>query len=124
MQKPFLQNANQFQLLPQQQQQQLLAQVQTQGNLGGSPMYGDMDPQRLSGLSRGALNTKEGQPAVNDGSIGSPMQSTSSKVRFPFQNHSLLLHYSYTQMHPNRFPVQNDKIISTRGAQEESYNIL
>ncbi|KAK5839579.1 transcriptional corepressor LEUNIG_HOMOLOG-like isoform X1 [Gossypium arboreum] len=78
VQKPFLQNANQFQLLPQ-QQQQLLAQVQTQGNLGNSPVYGDMDPQRFSGLSRGTLNTKEGQPTVNDGSIGSPMQSTSSK---------------------------------------------
>ncbi|TYI93612.1 hypothetical protein E1A91_D02G147400v1 [Gossypium mustelinum] len=78
VQKPFLQNANQFQLLPQ-QQQQLLAQVQTQGNLGNSPLYGDMDPQRFSGLSRSALNTKEGQPTVNDGSIGSPMQSTSSK---------------------------------------------
>nr|KJB30141.1 hypothetical protein B456_005G131200 [Gossypium raimondii] len=82
VQKPFLQNANQFQLLPQ-QQQQLLAQVQTQGNLGNSPLYGDMDPQRFSGLSRGALNTKEGQPTVNDGSIGSPMQSTSSKVSMP-----------------------------------------
>ncbi|OMO93050.1 hypothetical protein CCACVL1_06656 [Corchorus capsularis] len=79
VQKPFLQNANQFQLLPQQQQQQLLAQVQTQGNLGSPPMYGDMDPQRFSGLSRGTLNTKEGQPTANDGSIGSPMQSTSSK---------------------------------------------
>ncbi|KAB2090113.1 hypothetical protein ES319_A03G103900v1 [Gossypium barbadense] len=78
VQKPFLQNANQFQLLPQ-QQQQLLAQVQAQGNLGNSPVYGDMDPQRFSGLSRGTLNTKEGQPTVNDGSIGSPMQSTSSK---------------------------------------------
>ncbi|XVE84765.1 hypothetical protein DITRI_Ditri17bG0039000 [Diplodiscus trichospermus] len=79
VQKPFLQNANQFQLLPQQQQQQLLAQVQTQGNMGSSPIYSDMDPQRLSGLSRGTLNTKEGQPTANDGSIGSPMQSTSSK---------------------------------------------
>ncbi|TYI93613.1 hypothetical protein E1A91_D02G147400v1 [Gossypium mustelinum] len=82
VQKPFLQNANQFQLLPQ-QQQQLLAQVQTQGNLGNSPLYGDMDPQRFSGLSRSALNTKEGQPTVNDGSIGSPMQSTSSKMSMP-----------------------------------------
>ncbi|KAB2090114.1 hypothetical protein ES319_A03G103900v1 [Gossypium barbadense] len=82
VQKPFLQNANQFQLLPQ-QQQQLLAQVQAQGNLGNSPVYGDMDPQRFSGLSRGTLNTKEGQPTVNDGSIGSPMQSTSSKMSMP-----------------------------------------
>ncbi|XP_022733295.1 transcriptional corepressor LEUNIG_HOMOLOG-like isoform X1 [Durio zibethinus] len=79
VQKPFPQNANQFQLLPQQQQQQLLAQVQAQGNMGSSPMYGDMDPQRFSGLSRGTLNTKDGQPTANDGSIGSPMQSTSSK---------------------------------------------
>ncbi|KAE8695565.1 Transcriptional corepressor LEUNIG [Hibiscus syriacus] len=83
VQKPFLQNANQFQLLPQQQQQQLLAQVQTQGNLGNSPMYGDMDPQRFSGLSRGNLNTREGQPTANDGSIVSPMQSTSSKMSMP-----------------------------------------
>ncbi|KAG4207823.1 hypothetical protein ERO13_A03G093900v2 [Gossypium hirsutum] len=82
VQKPFLQNANQFQLLPQ-QQQQLLAQVQAQGNLGNSPVYGDMDPQRFSGLSRGTLNTKEGQPTVNDGYIGSPMQSTSSKMSMP-----------------------------------------
>lgn len=63
-------------------QQQLLAQVQAQGNLGSSPIYGDMDPQRFRGLSRGTLNAKDGQPIANDGSIGSPMQSTSSKVRF------------------------------------------
>ncbi|GLT52315.1 hypothetical protein SLA2020_256630 [Shorea laevis] len=83
VQKPFLQNANQFQLLPQQQQQQLLAQAQTQGSLGSSPMYGDMDPQRFAGLSRGTLNAKEGQITANDGSIGSPMQSTSSKMNLP-----------------------------------------
>ncbi|OIW01395.1 hypothetical protein TanjilG_02551 [Lupinus angustifolius] len=79
VQKPLLQSPNQFQLLPQQQQQQLLAQVQAQGNIGNSPMYGDMDPQRLRGLARGSLNVKDGQPIANDGSIGSPMQSTSSK---------------------------------------------
>lgn len=83
VQKPFLQSANQFQLLPQ-QQQQLLAQVQAQGNLGSSPMYHDMDPQRFRGLQRSNLNTKDGQLIANDGSIGSPtMQSTSSKVSFP-----------------------------------------
>ncbi|XP_030923895.1 transcriptional corepressor LEUNIG_HOMOLOG-like isoform X3 [Quercus lobata] len=76
VQKPFLQNTNQFQLLP---QPQLLAQVQAQGNLGSSPIYGDMDPQRFRGLSRGTLNAKDGQLIANDGSIGSPMQSTSSK---------------------------------------------
>ncbi|XP_023539844.1 transcriptional corepressor LEUNIG_HOMOLOG-like isoform X1 [Cucurbita pepo subsp. pepo] len=83
VQKPFLQSANQFQLLPQQQQQQLLAQVQAQGNLGSSPMYSDMDPQRFRGLQRNSLNTKDGQPIANDGSIGSPMQSTSSKMNIP-----------------------------------------
>lgn len=82
VQKPLLQSTNQFQLLPQQQQQQLLAQVQAQGNIGSSPMYADMDPQRLRGLARGSLNAKDGQPIANDGSIGSPMQSTSSKVLF------------------------------------------
>ncbi|KAJ1404228.1 WD40 repeat [Sesbania bispinosa] len=79
VQKPLLQSANQFQLLPQQQQQQILAQVQAQGNIGNSPVYGDMDPQRLRGLARGNLNVKDGQQIANDGSIGSPMQSTSSK---------------------------------------------
>ncbi|CAK9318851.1 unnamed protein product [Citrullus colocynthis] len=83
VQKPFLQSANQFQLLPQQQQQQLLAQVQAQGSLGSSPMYSDMDPQRFRGLPRNNLNAKDGQPIANDGSIGSPMQSTSSKMNIP-----------------------------------------
>ncbi|XP_022924685.1 transcriptional corepressor LEUNIG_HOMOLOG-like isoform X1 [Cucurbita moschata] len=82
VQKPFLQSANQFQLLPQ-QQQQLLAQVQAQGSLGSSPMYSDMDPQRFRGLPRNNLNAKDGQPIANDGSIGSPMQSTSSKMNIP-----------------------------------------
>ena len=80
VQKPLLQSANQFQLLPQQQQQQLLAQVQAQGNIGNSPAYVDMDPQRLRGLARGSLNAKDGLSIANDGSIGSPIQSTSSKV--------------------------------------------
>ncbi|XP_027366626.1 transcriptional corepressor LEUNIG_HOMOLOG isoform X4 [Abrus precatorius] len=83
VQKPLLQSSNQFQLLPQQQQQQILAQVQAQGNIGNSPVYGDMDPQRLRGLARGSLNAKDGQSIANDGSIGSPMQSTSSKINMP-----------------------------------------
>ncbi|XP_021896936.1 transcriptional corepressor LEUNIG_HOMOLOG-like, partial [Carica papaya] len=82
VQKPFLQSANQFQLLPQ-QQQQVLAQVQAQGNIGNSPVYGDVDPRRFSALPRGPLNAKDGQPTANDGSIGSPMQSTSSKINMP-----------------------------------------
>lgn len=83
VQKPFLQGGNQFQLSPQ-QHQQLLAQAQAQGNLGSS-IYGDMDPRRFGGLPRGNLSSKDGQPIANDGSIGSPMQSTSSKVSFSFE---------------------------------------
>ncbi|KAH9649947.1 transcriptional corepressor LEUNIG-like protein [Citrus sinensis] len=81
VQKPFLQGGNQFQLLPQ-QQQQLIAQAQAQGNLGNT-MYGEMDPRRFGGLPRSNLNTKDGQSIANDGSIGSPMQSTSSKMNMP-----------------------------------------
>ena len=79
VQKAFLQNQSQFQISPQQQQQQqILAQVQGQGNLNNSSMYGgDMDPRRFTVLPRG---TKDGQQNANDGSIGSPMQSSSSKV--------------------------------------------
>lgn len=87
VQKAFLQNQNQFQLSPQQQQQQqqILAQVQGQGNMTNSPMYGgNMDTQRFTGLPRGPMNSKDGQQNANDGSIGSPMQSSSSKVRFLF----------------------------------------
>ncbi|XP_042517300.1 transcriptional corepressor LEUNIG_HOMOLOG-like isoform X4 [Macadamia integrifolia] len=51
VQKPFTLNPNQFQLLTPQQQQQYMAQAQAQGNLG------------------------------NDGSIGSPMQSSSPKMK-------------------------------------------
>lgn len=91
VQKPFLQGGNQFQLLPQ-QQQQLIAQAQAQGNLGNT-IYGDMDPRRFGGLPRGNLNAKDGQPMANDGSIGSPVQSTSSKVRVSYQN--LLICYSF-----------------------------
>ena len=86
VQRPLLHGSSQFQLLPQQQQQQFLAQVQAQGNLAASPMYGDMDPRKFRGLPRGALNSKDGQPNVNDGCIGSPMQSTSSKVGFSSLN--------------------------------------
>ncbi|KAJ9154025.1 hypothetical protein P3X46_027404 [Hevea brasiliensis] len=82
VQRPLLHGASQFQLLPQ-QQQQLLAQVQAQGNLANSPIYGDMDPRKFRGFPRGNLQAKDGQPNANDGSIGSPMQSTSSKMNMP-----------------------------------------
>ncbi|KAH9680898.1 transcriptional corepressor LEUNIG-like protein [Citrus sinensis] len=57
VQKPFLQGGNQFQLLPQ-QQQQLIAQAQAQGNLGNT-MYGEMDPRRKrkGPSSSGAANS-------------------------------------------------------------------
>nr|VDC88778.1 unnamed protein product [Brassica oleracea] len=81
VQKAFLQNQGQFQLSPQQQQQQqIMAQVQGQGNMTNSSMYGDMDPRRFTGLPRGNLNSKDGQQNANDGSIGSPMLSNSSKL--------------------------------------------
>ncbi|MQL71672.1 hypothetical protein Taro_003997 [Colocasia esculenta] len=81
VQKPFLPSQNQFQLLTPQQQQQFLAQAQAQGSLGNTPNAGDMDPRRFRVLPHGSVNSKDGQPAVNDGSIGSPMQSSSPKVR-------------------------------------------
>ncbi|KAK9092412.1 hypothetical protein Syun_027323 [Stephania yunnanensis] len=55
--------------------------AQAQGNLGTSPTYGDRDPRRFrSGLPRSNLNVKDGQPLGNEGSIGSPTQSSSPKV--------------------------------------------
>lgn len=65
--------------------------MQGQGNLTSSAMYGDMDPQRFRGLPRGSLNTKDGQSVANDVSIGSPMQSASSKVSFNSYNYQLIL---------------------------------
>ncbi|XP_058094747.1 transcriptional corepressor LEUNIG_HOMOLOG-like isoform X2 [Magnolia sinica] len=87
-QKPFLQTTNQFQLLTPHQQQQLLAQAQAQGNLGSSPNYGDVDPRRFR--VRGSLNGKDGQPTGTDGSIGSPIQSSSPKVRVGSQDQTEL----------------------------------
>ncbi|KAJ6798579.1 transcriptional corepressor LEUNIG-like protein isoform X4 [Iris pallida] len=81
VQKPFLSTQNQFQLLSPQQQQQILAQAQAQGNLGSSPSFGDLDPRRFRGLPRGNLNGKDGQLSGTDGSLGSPIQSSSPKVR-------------------------------------------
>ncbi|XP_068493959.1 transcriptional corepressor LEUNIG_HOMOLOG isoform X1 [Phaseolus vulgaris] len=107
VQKPLLQSANQFQLLPQ-QQQQLLAQVQAQGNIGNSPVYGDIDPQRLRGLTRGSLNPKDGQSIANDGSIGSPMQSTSSKINMP-QIQQSTSQQQQDPLHPQQLMQNNRK---------------
>ena len=78
MQKPNLQT--QDQLLLASQQQHVLAQAQVQGNLGNSTNFADTDPRRFGQLSRGNLNAKDGQSARNDGSICSPVQSSSPKV--------------------------------------------
>lgn len=81
VQKPFMSTQNQFQLSQSNQQQHFLAQAQAQTSLGSSPSYGEMDPRRFRALPRGGLNGKDGQPSGNDGSIGSPIQSNSPKVR-------------------------------------------
>ncbi|KAI3449886.1 hypothetical protein Pfo_006551 [Paulownia fortunei] len=73
VQKPNLQTQNQFLLAS--QQQQVLAQAQAQGNLGNSANYG------FGGLPRGNFNAKDGQPPRNDGSICSPVQSNSPKMK-------------------------------------------
>lgn len=78
VQKPNIPTQNQFILTS--QQQQVLANAQAQSNVGNSPNYGDMDPRRLCGLPRGNLNAKDGQSIRNDGSICSPVQSSSPKV--------------------------------------------
>ena len=78
VQKPNLPTQNQF--LQASQQQQVLAQAQAQSNLGNSVSYGDMDPRRFSGLPRGGMNAKDGQSTRNEGSICSPVQSSSPKV--------------------------------------------
>ncbi|XP_072969042.1 transcriptional corepressor LEUNIG_HOMOLOG-like isoform X1 [Typha angustifolia] len=80
IQRPFLSTQSQIQLMSPQQQQQLLTQAQAQGNLVNSPNFADMDPRRFRALPRGSLNGKDGQAAVTDGSIGSPIQSSSPKV--------------------------------------------
>ncbi|KAG9133219.1 hypothetical protein Leryth_022443 [Lithospermum erythrorhizon] len=71
VQKPNLQNQNQF-LTPLQQQQAL---VQAQANVGNAPNYG------FGGLPRGNFNAKDGQPPRNEGSICSPGKSNSPKMK-------------------------------------------
>lgn len=73
VQRPNLQNQNQFLLAS--QNQQALAQAQAQGGIGSSPNYG------FGGLPRGGLNAKDGQHLRNDGNICSPVHSNSPKVK-------------------------------------------
>ncbi|XP_034228755.1 transcriptional corepressor LEUNIG_HOMOLOG-like isoform X2 [Prunus dulcis] len=84
VQKPNLHTQNQFLLAS--QQQQILAQAQAQSNLGNSTNYGDMDPRRF--LPRGSLNAKDGQATRNDGSICSPVLSSSPKIKMAQMQHS------------------------------------
>ncbi|KAG8640325.1 transcriptional corepressor LEUNIG_HOMOLOG isoform X2 [Manihot esculenta] len=86
MQKPNLQTQNQFLLAS--QQQQVLAQAQAPSSLGNSSNFGDMDPRRLNQLPRGSLNTKDGHSTRNDGSICSPVQSSSPKMKMAQMQHS------------------------------------
>lgn len=66
VQRPNMQNQNQFYMASQQQHAltQAQAQSQAQGNLGASPNYG------LAGIPRGNLTMKDGQTTRNDGSPG------------------------------------------------------
>ncbi|WOK98747.1 transcriptional corepressor [Canna indica] len=74
--KPFLPNQSQFQLLSPNQQQQILAHAQSQSNIESSSC--GIDPQRLRALTRSGLSGKDGQLNGNDASIGSPTPSHSS----------------------------------------------
>ncbi|XP_050205683.1 transcriptional corepressor LEUNIG_HOMOLOG-like [Mercurialis annua] len=86
MQKPNLPNQNQILLAS--QQQQVLAHAQAQSNLGNSSGFGDLDPRRSNQLPRGTLNAKDGQSTRNDGSICSPVQSSSPKMKMSQMQHS------------------------------------
>lgn len=86
VQKPNLPTQNQFLLAS--QQQQIFAQAQAQSNPGNSTNYGDMDPRRFCGLPRGSLSAKDGQSTRNDGSICSPVQSSSPKMKMGQMQHS------------------------------------
>ncbi|KAI3760243.1 hypothetical protein L1987_50636 [Smallanthus sonchifolius] len=94
VQKPNMQNQNQFYLAS--QQQQALAHAQAQGNLGASPNYG------LVGFPRGNLSMKDGQTTRNDGSIGSPGQITSPKAKMPQMPQSMSQQQDQLQQQSNR----------------------
>ncbi|KAH7517531.1 hypothetical protein FEM48_Zijuj09G0074900 [Ziziphus jujuba var. spinosa] len=85
VQKPNLPIQNQFLLAS--QQQQVLAQAQAQNHLGNSASYGDID-RRFCGLPRASMNAKDGQSSRNDGSICSPVQSSSPKMKMAQMQHS------------------------------------
>ncbi|KAF5741260.1 transcriptional corepressor LEUNIG-like [Tripterygium wilfordii] len=87
LQKPNLHTQNQYLLAS--QQQQVMSQAQAQNNLGNSTSYGDLDPRRFSQFARGSLNAKDGQSTRNDGSVCSPAQASSPKMKMAQMQHSL-----------------------------------
>ncbi|MQM12357.1 hypothetical protein Taro_045274 [Colocasia esculenta] len=107
VQKPFLPSQNQFQLLAPQQQHQFLAQAQAQGSIGNTPNSGDMDPRRFRVLPHGSVNGKDGQPAGNNGSIGSPMQSSSPKVRPDQAEYLMMMKMAAQMQQPSPQPSQD-----------------
>ncbi|XP_021987273.1 transcriptional corepressor LEUNIG_HOMOLOG isoform X1 [Helianthus annuus] len=91
VQKPNMQNQNQFYLAS--QQQHALTQAQAQGNLGASPNYG------LVGLPRGNLSMKDGQTTRND---GSPGQMNSPQTKMPQMQQSTSQQQDQLQQQTNR----------------------
>ncbi|CAH1447199.1 unnamed protein product [Lactuca virosa] len=85
VQKPNMQNQNQFYLASQQQQA-----------LGASPNYGAI------GLPRGSQSMKDGQPTRNDGSVGSPGQMNSPKMKMPQMQQSTSQQQDQLQQQSNR----------------------
>ncbi|AQK76061.1 leunig-related2 [Zea mays] len=121
MQKPFLSTQSQFQLMSPQQQQQYLAQAQAQGNLGNSTNYGDIDPRRLTALTRGSLNGKDSQPAGTDGCISSPMQSSSPKVR-PDQEYLMKMQQTSSQQPQEQLQQQQQNQQQQQSQQQMQQN--
>ncbi|KAH9784886.1 transcriptional corepressor LEUNIG-like [Citrus sinensis] len=104
VQKPNMQMHNQF-LLASQQPQQVLAQGQPPNNLRNSTSYGDMDPRNFCQLTRGNMNVKDGQSTRNDGSICSPVQSSSPKMKVAQMQHSSSQHQDQLQQQqPQQLP--------------------
>ncbi|CAA6662514.1 unnamed protein product [Spirodela intermedia] len=119
VQKPFLPTQNQFQLLTPQQQQHILAHAHIQGNLGSTPSYGDMDPQRFRLLPRGSLNGVDGQSAGNDGAMSSTIQSGSPKVR-PDQAEYLLKMKMTAQMQHSSSQPSQDQLQQQQQQQQQN----
>uniref|UniRef100_A0A1D1XR09 Transcriptional corepressor LEUNIG n=2 Tax=Anthurium amnicola TaxID=1678845 RepID=A0A1D1XR09_9ARAE len=106
-QKAFLPPQNQFQLLTPQQQQQFVAQAQAHGGLGSGLNGGDIDPRRFRAMPHGSVNGKDVQPLGNDGSIGSPIQSSSPKVRPDQAEYLMKMKMAAQMQHSSSQPTQD-----------------